>query len=113
MFPGIRISADNLYDFQLKALFMLYRSLSMDIMYYGLREKYEQLKKFGDRLFRHEDIIDWDRIKPFLSDLYKNDTENGGRPNFDPVSMIKIMFFQSLYGLVDETMESEKRHMGC
>ena len=45
-----------------------------------------------------KDIIDWDRIKPLLSDLYKNDTEKGGRPNFDPVFMVKIMFLQSLYG---------------
>ena len=43
----------------------------MDIMNYGLREKYEQLKKFGDRLSDMKDIIDWDRIKPLLSDLYK------------------------------------------
>ena len=54
-----------------------------------------------------KDIIDCDRIKPLLSDLYKNDTEKGGRPNFDPVFMIKIMFLQSLYGLVDEAMEIE------
>jgi len=79
----------------------------MDIMNYGLREKYEQLKKFGDRLSDMKDIIDWDRIKPLLSDLYKNDTEKGDRPNFDPVFMMKIMFLQSLYGLVDEAMEIE------
>ena len=79
----------------------------MDIMNYGLREKYEQLKKFGDRLSDMKDIIDWNEIKPLLSDLYKNDTEKGGRPNFDPVFMVKIMFLQSLYGLVDEAMEIE------
>ena len=79
----------------------------MDIMNYGLHERYEQLKKFGDRLSEKKDIIDWDRIKPLLSDLYKNDTEKGGRPNFDPVFMAKIMFLQSLYGLVDEAMEIE------
>jgi len=79
----------------------------MDIMNYGLREKYEQLKKFGDRLLGMKDIIDWSRIKPLLSDLYKNDMEKGGRTNFDHVFMIKIMFLQSLYGLVDEAMEIE------
>jgi IS5 family transposase len=79
----------------------------MDIMNYGLREKYEQLKKFGDRLSDMKYIIEWDRIKPLLSDLYNNDTEKGGRPNFDPVFMVKILFLQSLYGLVDEAMEIE------
>ena len=76
----------------------------MDIMNYGLWEKYEQLKKFGDRLSDMKDVIDWDRIRSLLSDLYKNDTEKGGRPNFDPVFMVKIMFLQSLYDLVDEVM---------
>ena len=79
----------------------------MDIMNYSLREKYEQLKKFGDRLSDMKDIIDWDQIKPLLSDLYRNDTKKGGRPNFDPVFMIKVMFLQSLYGLVDVAMETE------
>ncbi len=82
-------------------------SISMDIMNYGLREKYGQLKKFGDRLSDMKSIIDWDRIKPLLSDLYRNDTEKGGRPNFDPVFMVKIMFLQSVYGMVDEAMEIE------
>jgi IS5 family transposase len=79
----------------------------MDIMNYGLREKYEQLKRFGDRLSDMKDIIQWDRIKPLLPDFYNNDTEKDGRPNFDPVFMVKIMFLQSLYGLVDEAMEIE------
>ena len=47
-----------------------------------------------------KDIIDWNEIKPLLSELYRNDTEKRGRPNFDPVIMVKIMFLQSLYGLV-------------
>ena len=56
----------------------------MDIINYSLREKYDHLKKFCDRLPNMKDIIEWDRIKPLLSDLYKKDTEKGGRPNFDP-----------------------------
>ena len=79
----------------------------MDMMNYSLCEKYEHLKKFGDRLSEMKDLIDWDGIKPLLSDLYKNGTEKGGGANFDPVFMVKIMFLQSLYGLVDEIMEIE------
>ena len=48
-----------------------------------------------------KDIIDWDRIKPLLSDLYRNHTKKGGRPNFDLLFMMKIILLQSLYGLVD------------
>jgi len=44
----------------------------MDIMNYGLREKYEQLKKFGDRLSDMKDIIKWDCMKPLLSDLLQS-----------------------------------------
>jgi len=68
----------------------------MDIMNYGLRKKYEQLKKFGDRFSDMKNVIQWDRIKPLLSDLYNNDIEKGGRPNFDPVFTVKIMIPESL-----------------
>lgn len=68
----------------------------MDIMNYGRHEKYEQLKKFDDRLSDMKEIIDWDRIKPLISYLYKNNTEKGDMPNSDPAFMVKIMFLQSL-----------------
>ncbi len=42
-----------------------------------------------------------------LADLYRNDTELGGRPNNDPVLMVKILFLQSTYNLVDEAKEKE------
>lgn len=79
----------------------------MDIVNYGLHEKYDQLKKFGDKLSDMKNMIDWNQFRPILDDLYRNDTQAGGRPNFDPVFMVKIMFLQSLYGLVDEAMERE------
>jgi hypothetical protein len=78
----------------------------MDIMNYGPREKYDQLKRFGDRPADMKGI-DRERIKPILNDLYMNNTERGGRPDFDPVFMVRILFLQSLYGLVDEAMEME------
>jgi hypothetical protein len=85
---------------------MGYRSMVMDIMNYGLREKYDQLKMFWDRLADMKGI-DGERIKPILNDLAMNDTERGGRPDFDPVFMVRMLFLQLLYGLVDEAMEME------
>jgi IS5 family transposase len=79
----------------------------MDIVNYGLREKYDQLKRFGDRLADMKDIIDWECLRSTLNDLYSNDTENGGRSNYDPILMVKILFLQSIYGIVDEAMEME------
>ena len=61
----------------------------MDIVNYGLREKYDQLKRFGDRLADMKDIIDWECLKSSLTGLYSNDTENGGRSNYDPILMVK------------------------
>ncbi len=79
----------------------------MDIMNYGLREKYDQLKRFGDRLSDMKTIVDWERIRPILNDLYINNTEKGGRSNYDPILMVKILFLQSIYGIVDESIEKE------
>ena len=77
----------------------------MDLMNYGLKEKYDQFKKYGDRLSDMKNIIDWNSVRPLLNDLYTNNTENGGRPNYDPVLMVKILFLQSVYGIVDESVE--------
>ncbi|QRF76200.1 hypothetical protein Thermo_01717 [Thermoplasmatales archaeon] len=79
----------------------------MNIKNYGLREKYEELSRFGDRLAEMEKLVDWEAFRTMLADLYNNNTELGGRPNNDPVLMVKIRFFQSLYNLVDEAVEKE------
>jgi IS5 family transposase len=42
-----------------------------------------------------------------LKDLFTNDTEQGGRPNYDEILMVKILFLQSIYNIVDESMETE------
>ncbi|MHB1440268.1 MAG: hypothetical protein ACYCWK_06020 [Cuniculiplasma sp.] len=36
----------------------------MDVMNYGLQEKYNQLKGFGGRLSDMKNIIEWERIGP-------------------------------------------------
>jgi IS5 family transposase len=79
----------------------------MSIVDYGLREKYEQLKMFGDKLADMKNIVDWESLRPLLNDLFTNDTDRGGRPNCDEILMVKILFLQSLYGLVDEAVERE------
>jgi|ACXJ01.1.fsa_nt_gi IS5 family transposase len=79
----------------------------MNIKNYGLREKYEELSRYGDRLAEMEKLINWEAFRPMLTDLYRNNTELGGRPNNDPVLMVKILFLQSTYNLVDEAMEKE------
>ena len=46
---------------------------------------------------------------PILSDLYENDTEKGGRHNYDPVMMFKILLLQQWYNLSDPQLEREIR----
>ena len=38
---------------------------------------------------------------------FNNGTDKGGRSNFDEILMVKILFLQSVYNLVDESMEIE------
>ena len=79
----------------------------MDIVDFGLKEKYEELRKFGDRLAEMKKIIDWESLRPLLKDMFINDTDKGGRPNVDEILMVKVLFLQSIYNLVDESMERE------
>ncbi len=51
--------------------------------------------------------IDWESLRPIFDDLYLNDADIEGRPNFDPVMMAKVLFIQGIYNLVDESLERE------
>ena len=66
----------------------------MDLVNYGLRKSYEQLKKFGDKLVNIKDVIQWEGLRPLLKDIFINGTDKGGRPDYDPVLMVKILFLQ-------------------
>jgi len=74
---------------------------------YLLQNEYRKLEKLGDRLAKADTIIDWERFRPIVRDLYRNDTELGGRPNQDEVVMVKILVLQQWYGLSDEEAERE------
>jgi IS5 family transposase len=74
---------------------------------YLLQNEYRKLAQLGDRLANADTTIDWEAFRPIVKDLYRNDTEAGGRPNQDEVVMVKILVLQSWYGLSDEEMERE------
>ena len=77
-----------------------------NIVDYGLREAYKSMKSM-DKLARIDPMIDWESLRPFVKELYRNDTDKGGRPNIDEIVMIKTLFLQSMYGCSDEAMEKE------
>ena len=81
----------------------------MNLYHTGLSELYKEIETLGDPLTGISDRIDFERIRPILSDLYENDTEKGGRPNYDPILMVKILLLQQWYNLSDPQTEREIR----
>ena len=63
----------------------------MNLYHTGLSELYKEIETLGDPLTGISDRIDFERIRPILSDLFTNDTDKGGRPNYDPILMVKIL----------------------
>jgi len=68
---------------------------------YMLRKAYQNVKKNGDRLAEVDPLIDWTAFKPIIQPVYDNQRPMGGRPNTDPVIMVKMLVLQAWYGLSD------------
>ena len=76
-----------------------------DLLDHALKEKYNSMK-INDPLTFVKNAIDWDAFTPLLSDLYHNDTNNSGRSNIPVKTMIKVVFLQSMFNMVDEHAET-------
>jgi IS5 family transposase len=74
---------------------------------YILQQEYRKLAKLGDRLAKADQLLNWEAFRPIIRDLYRNDSELGGRPNADEVLMVKLLVAQQWYGLSDEEAERE------
>ena len=81
----------------------------MNLFQTGLSELYKEIESLGDPLTGISDRIDFERIRPILSSLYENDTEKCGKPNYDPILMVKILLLQQWYNLSDPQIEREIR----
>ena len=79
----------------------------MNLLQSYFPEWYKEIESLGDPLTGISDRIDFERIRSILADLYDNDTEKGGRPNYDPVLMVKILLLQQWYNLSDPQIERE------
>ena len=53
----------------------------------------------------------WTVFPPLLKDLYHNDTDKGGGLNIPIITMLKILFLQRVYNMVDEQAETLIRDM--
>lgn len=68
---------------------------------FALQEKYSRVKKLRSRLEEMKNIIDWRSFPELLPD----NESSRGRPEYDKILMLKILFLQSWYSISDEEME--------
>ena len=74
---------------------------------YIFRKAYQKIQKLGDRLAEIEPLINWEAFTPIIQPLYDNQGPKGGRPNVDPVVMVKMLVLQQWYGLSDPELERQ------
>lgn len=74
-------------------------------------ERLEQLKKLGDPLLELVKHVDFEFFRELLEQAMYGSGERpkGGRPPFDPVMMLKVLFLQRLYNLSDDALEYQIR----
>jgi IS5 family transposase len=74
---------------------------------FALQERYRQVNELGDKVAEFDTLIEWERFRLLIGDLYTNTTDQGGRPNFDEILMVKLLVLQSMYGLSDPELERQ------
>jgi IS5 family transposase len=74
---------------------------------YFFHQQYSTLEELGDRLGEIKSIIDWEKFRPILSDMYHDNEIEGGRPHVDEILMVKMMVLQGWYGLSDYDAERQ------
>ncbi len=74
---------------------------------YFFHQQYKKILKLGDRLAEVEPLIDWGAFRPVIQPIYDNQGPMGGRPNTDPVIMVKMLVLQAWYGLSDPELERQ------
>ncbi|HLC31963.1 MAG TPA: IS5 family transposase [Candidatus Nanoarchaeia archaeon] len=68
---------------------------------FALREKYSKVKSLRSRLEDMKKLIDWNAFLP----LFPERESLRGRPNYEKIVMVKLLFLQGWYGLSDEELE--------
>jgi IS5 family transposase len=78
----------------------------MSLYSFFAQQEYEENLKHKDKLSKVRDMVVWEKFRPVIEGLYKNNTVLGGRPNHDVVVMLKIMVLQYIFDLSDEALEA-------
>ena len=82
---------------------------------YFLDQEYQKIVGLGNKLGEIRDIIDWEKFRPILSDMYRDNKEIGGRPHHDEILMIKMLIPARWHGLSDyevEFLATDRYHSG-
>jgi IS5 family transposase len=72
---------------------------------YFLHQEYTKIAGLGNKLGEIRDIIEWEKFRPILSDMYRDNKEIGGRPHNDEILMIKMLVLAGWHGLSDYEVE--------
>jgi len=71
------------------------------LVHFALQEQYKKVKKLRSKLEDMNKLLDWSK---FLK-LFPERPTLVGRPNYEKILMLKLMFLQGWYGLSDEELE--------
>jgi len=72
---------------------------------YFLDQEYRKIVGLGNKLGELRDIIEWEKFRPIIGDMYYDTKDIGGRPHHDEILMIKILVLASWHGLSDYEVE--------
>ena len=70
-----------------------------------LSQNYQKVAALGNRLGEIEKMIDWEKFRPIIADIYRDDPIDGGRPHTDEILLIKLLVLQQWHGLSDYELE--------
>ncbi|NLD26254.1 MAG: transposase [Acholeplasmataceae bacterium] len=77
----------------------------MNFSSFFLSQNYQKVAALGNRLGEIEKLIDWERFRPIIADMYQDDLIEGGRPHTDEILLIKLLVLQQWHGLSDYELE--------
>ena len=73
---------------------------------FGLSEHLKRLSAVGDPLETMERVVDFEALRPLLeAALNYSDGSKGGRPPYDPVTMLKVLILAAQSNVSDTRME--------
>ena len=77
----------------------------MDFKQCMMAEAYRDVEGLGDRLPLIKQQINWEKFRPIIASVFRDNKITGGRPHTDEIVIMRCMILQQLYGLSDEELE--------